>query len=80
MRNRRDFLPVLGRFMQEDTYREDLINKQDPLGPIHPDVKSPDHANYPHYDIKLPDGDKAAIMIGEDRSGINWFNTTYGDE
>jgi hypothetical protein len=45
------------------TYRGDLINKQKPDGPIHPGVKNPEHANMPHYNIKLPNGKKAAIII-----------------
>lgn len=45
------------------TYRGDLINKYNPTGPVHPDVQNPYHANYPHYNIKLPNGDKAAIII-----------------
>ncbi len=45
------------------TYRGDLINKKDPTLPVHPDVDNPYHANYPHYIIKLPNGDKAAIII-----------------
>lgn len=48
-----------------------------PLGPLHPNVANPDHANYPHYNIKLPDSNKAAIIKGEDRNGIKWFDTTY---
>lgn len=45
------------------TYRGDLINKQDPMGPVHPGVQNPNHANYPHYNIKLPNGNKASIII-----------------
>jgi hypothetical protein len=45
------------------TYRGDLINKQNPTGPVHPGVGNPEHANNPHYNIKLPDGKKAAIII-----------------
>lgn len=45
------------------TYRGDLINKQDPTGPVHPEVKNSDHANNPHYNIKLPNGKKATIII-----------------
>ena len=45
------------------TYRGDLINKQDPTASVHPSVQNPNHANYPHYNIKLPNGDKAAIII-----------------
>ncbi|WP_046234926.1 hypothetical protein, partial [Paenibacillus algorifonticola] len=45
------------------TYRGDLINKQDPTAIVHPGVQNPYHANYPHYNIKLPNGDKAAIII-----------------
>lgn len=48
------------------TYRGDLINKTDPLAPVHPGVKNPLHANYPHFNIHLPDGKKAAIIIGVD--------------
>lgn len=44
-------------------YRGDLINKQDSLRPVHPNVQNPDHANCPHYNINLPDGDKATIII-----------------
>jgi len=60
------------------TYRGDLINKHptmddakrmglteiDPMKiPVHPDVNNKLHANNPHYNIKLPDGNKAAIII-----------------
>jgi hypothetical protein len=45
------------------TYRGDLINKQDPTGPVHPDVERPEHRNFPHYNIHFPDGEKAAIII-----------------
>ncbi|MHB8876878.1 MAG: hypothetical protein ACYC8T_24540 [Myxococcaceae bacterium] len=50
------------------TYRGDLINKQDPAAPIHPDVKNPEHREFPHYNIKLPDGNKAAIIIVGDKN------------
>jgi hypothetical protein len=45
------------------TYRGDLINKQDPTGPVHPDVANPTHRDYPHYNIKFKDGTKAAIIV-----------------
>jgi hypothetical protein len=45
------------------TYRGDLINKSDPKGPVHPDVDNKVHGENPHYNIKLPDGDKSAIII-----------------
>lgn len=48
------------------TYRGDLINKSDPTAPVHPDVANPWHANYPHYNIKFPNGNKAAIIITGD--------------
>ena len=46
------------------TYRGDLINKSNPSGPVHPGVQNPFHANYPHFNIRLPNGNKAAIIIG----------------
>jgi hypothetical protein len=45
------------------TYRGDLINKKNPEGPVHPGVMNPEHANNPHYNIKLPNGNKAAIIV-----------------
>lgn len=62
------------------TYRGVLINKKYSFGPVYPDVQNPDHANYRYYNIKVPNGDTAAIIKGEDRNGVNWFNTIYGDE
>ena len=62
------------------TYRGDLINIKDPLNVIHPDIANEKHKRYPHYNIKLPNGNKAAIIIKtEDREGIEWFNTKYED-
>jgi hypothetical protein len=53
------------------TYRGDLINKSNPTLPVHPNVSNPDHANFPHYNIKFSDGTKAAIIItGRDRNGL----------
>lgn len=48
------------------TYRGDLINKKDPTGPVHPQVNNPAHRDNPHYNITLPDGNKAAIIIDVD--------------
>lgn len=48
------------------TFRGDLINKQAPWGPVHPGVNNLNHANYPHYNIKLPNKNKAAIIIKSD--------------
>lgn len=45
------------------TFRGDLINKADPYGPIHPGVLNADHADFPHYNIKFPNGQKATIII-----------------
>jgi hypothetical protein len=45
------------------TYRGDLINKNDPAAPVHPGVANPEHRDFPHYNIKLPNGKKAAIII-----------------
>ncbi|GLS24784.1 hypothetical protein GCM10007877_04980 [Marinibactrum halimedae] len=45
------------------TYRGDLINKSNPTGPVHPGVQNPNHANFPHFNITLPDGNKSAIII-----------------
>jgi hypothetical protein len=47
------------------TFRGDLINKLNPLLEIHPGVGNVLHRQFPHYNIKLPNGDKAAIIIME---------------
>jgi hypothetical protein len=53
-----------GGFRQPNgPYRGDLINKRDPTAPVHPDVKNPKHANFPHYNIKFWTKKKAAIII-----------------
>jgi hypothetical protein len=53
-----------GGFRQPNgTYRGDLINKSDPTAPVHPGLSNPDHANFPHYNIRFRDGTKAAIII-----------------
>ena len=60
------------------TYRGDLINVHDPLGLVHPTVKNEKHKNFPHYNIRFQNGEKAAIVItGTDMAGKQWFNTTY---
>ena len=61
------------------TYRGDLINIHDPLGPVHPNVQNANHRDYPHYNIKLPDGDKAAIIIKGIDSDVQWSGIQYED-
>ena len=46
------------------TYRGDLINKQGPEKPIHPNLpEGHPHRDFPHYNIVFHDGTKAAIII-----------------
>ncbi len=45
------------------TFRGDLINKSNPEAAIHPGIANAEHANSPHYNIKLPNGNKATIII-----------------
>ncbi len=56
---------------KKGTYRGDLINKENPDGPVHPGVDNENHKNFPHYNIKLPDGNNAAIII-TDNVDRNW--------
>lgn len=66
-----DVTPPLGRMNPEfldpkGTYRGDLINKNNPLGPVHdPTIvnKNPLHCKFPYYNIRFKDGQKAAIII-----------------
>lgn len=63
--------PPLGRMNPEfldpkGTFRGDLINKNNPLGLVHDPAivnKNPLHCQYPHYNIRFKDGQKAAILI-----------------
>lgn len=48
------------------TYRGDLINKGNPGAPVHPEINNATHKYNPHYNIKLPTGQKAAIIIDGD--------------
>ena len=49
---------------QDGTYRGDLINVEDPTGPIHPDLpEGHPHRDTPHYNIRFNDGTKATILI-----------------
>ena len=46
------------------TYRADLLNKSDPVGPIHPDLPAGHpHRDAPHFNLKLRDGTKSTIII-----------------
>jgi RHS repeat-associated protein len=56
----------------DGTWRADLINKnEDPetrtfpsTAPIHPDLpEGHEHRDFPHYNIRTPDGTKAAIIV-----------------
>jgi RHS repeat-associated protein len=48
----------------DGTWRADLINRQDPGGPIHPELPpGHPHRDLPHYNVRLPDGTKSAIII-----------------